>query len=186
MNLPSLLLFVPLGVGVAWLFYLIFKANLATQSLGKIVSYFVGVLIIVLAVGWLIDNFLPSWVNDRLQNTTTSTEWREVIDTSTGIIESSFDPNSGNPAVVVVQPTTPANIIDQQPPVNNGGQQSGGSADQPSADGSSPTRHTIVQGDTLTSIASQYGTSVEAIVAVNGLTSHVIYAGDVLVIPAGK
>lgn len=185
MNLPSLLLFVPLGVGVAWLFYLIFKANLATQSLGKIVSYFVGVLIIVLAVGWLIDNFLPSWVNDRLQNTTTSTEWRQVIDTSTGIIENSFAPNSSNQPVVIVQPTTPANIIDQQPPVNNGGQQ-GGSADQPSADGSSPIRHTIIQGDTLISIASQYGTSVEAIMAANGLTSYTIYAGDVLVIPVGK
>jgi LysM repeat protein len=184
MNPTSLLLFVPLAIGVAWLFHLIFRARLASEPLGKIVSYFVGVFIIVLTVGWLIDNFLPSWFNDRLQNTTRSTEWRQVIDTSTSIVEETFNPNSGTAPLPVLQPT-PASIIDQQPPVNNGGQQPGSTSPNVSADGS-PLTHVIKQGETLTSIAAQYNTSVEAIVQVNNLQSHIIYAGDTLVIPQGK
>ena len=44
MSLTNLLIFVPLGFGIAWLVHLLFKANLATQPIGKIISYFVGVL----------------------------------------------------------------------------------------------------------------------------------------------
>ena len=44
--------------------------------------------------------------------------------------------------------------------------------------------HTIVSGDTLSSIAAQYGISTEALMAANGLDwSSVIYSGHTLVLP---
>jgi LysM repeat protein len=48
------------------------------------------------------------------------------------------------------------------------------------------SRYTVQPGDTLTSIAARYGTSVDAIVAANNLPNRsTIYAGQSLVIPTG-
>ncbi len=60
-------------------------------------------------------------------------------------------------------------------------------ASQISGDYAAPTYDTtyIVQpGDTLFSIGLRYGTTVEAILYANGLTSDVIYVGQELIIPA--
>lgn len=46
--------------------------------------------------------------------------------------------------------------------------------------------YTVVQGDTLYAIARRYGTTVDAILAVNHLSSTVIYVGQRLVIPGGR
>ena len=43
--------------------------------------------------------------------------------------------------------------------------------------------HTVVEGDTLTGIAEQYGTTVEAISEANDLTDSVIWIGQELTIP---
>lgn len=46
-------------------------------------------------------------------------------------------------------------------------------------------QHTIVVGDTVTAIATRYGTSVDAILTANGLTpTSIIYPGQSLIIPA--
>jgi LysM repeat protein len=48
-------------------------------------------------------------------------------------------------------------------------------------------QHTVQPGETLSSIAQRYGTTVEALMQANGLTSSSqIYAGQVLVIPASS
>jgi LysM repeat protein len=48
------------------------------------------------------------------------------------------------------------------------------------------TRYTVQPGDTLTSIAARYGTTVDAIVAANNLPNRsTIYAGQSLIIPTG-
>ena len=45
-------------------------------------------------------------------------------------------------------------------------------------------RYTVKRGDTLSSIAKLYGTTVEALVASNGIKNpDVIYVGQILVIP---
>jgi LysM repeat protein len=46
-----------------------------------------------------------------------------------------------------------------------------------------PVTYVVKAGDTLTQIASQFGTSVQAIKDANGLGSDVINVGQVLVIP---
>lgn len=45
--------------------------------------------------------------------------------------------------------------------------------------------YTVQSGDTLFSIATRYGTTVQAIVYANGLPSDFIYAGQTLTIPSG-
>jgi N-acetylmuramoyl-L-alanine amidase len=53
------------------------------------------------------------------------------------------------------------------------------------SEGSTPTKHTVVKGDTLFAIGRRYGTSVEALVAANGLTSRndILAIGRTLTIP---
>ncbi len=46
-----------------------------------------------------------------------------------------------------------------------------------------PTSYTVKQGDTLSSIAAAYGTTVRKLKKANGLTSNLIRVGQVLVIP---
>jgi LysM repeat protein len=48
-----------------------------------------------------------------------------------------------------------------------------------------PVSHIVQTGDTLYSIARRYGTTVEAIMAANGLVTYSIRIGEVLWIPAG-
>jgi len=49
--------------------------------------------------------------------------------------------------------------------------------------GAPAASHTVLRGDTLFSISRRYGQTVEAIKRANGLTSDLIYPGDVLNIP---
>ena len=54
------------------------------------------------------------------------------------------------------------------------------------SDGGSGTdarTHTVVEGDTLSALADQYGVTVEAISEANDLTDSVIWIGQVLTIP---
>ncbi|MCB0037609.1 MAG: LysM peptidoglycan-binding domain-containing protein [Anaerolineales bacterium] len=186
MNIASLLIFAPLGFGIAWLFYLIFRANLATQPLGKIVSYFVGVLIILLVIGVFID-FFPSWALERLENAQQSIQWQQFIDTSSNILEDTFDTNSGSSFVAptpVVQPTQ-VPVIQATPVV--GGTPAADPNNTTNQDNSmGPVQYTIVTGDTLSSIATKFNTTVDAIMMANGLTSYIIYPGDQLLIPAAS
>lgn len=181
MNVQNLLYFIPLAIGISWLFYLIFRANLATQPLGRIISYFLGVVIIALTVGWLIDNVLPLWFNDRIQNTRTSVEWQQFVGTSTNLIDNSF---SGVPGTqpIVAQPTQPPLIQ-----VPQGSAAPPNLADpQPSSQSNliAPSTHLVVSGDTLLAIARDYGVSLDAVRQANNLYTDLIYVGQELIIPA--
>jgi len=60
-------------------------------------------------------------------------------------------------------------------------------ASAPSAAPSAATSYTIVAGDTLSALATRFGTTTAAIMAANGMgSSTIIYAGRTLVIPAGS
>lgn len=185
MNVENLLYFVPLAIGISWLFYLIFRANLATQPLGRIISYFLGVIIIALTVGWLIDNILPLWFNERIQNTRTSVEWRQFVGTSSGLIDESFNGDPAGAQPIIAQPTqSPLIQVPQATPIP------GMSADpapqgQPSQSNLlAPTTHVIVPGDTLLGLAKQYGVTLEALRQANNLYTDLIYVGQELIIPA--
>ncbi|MFC7403738.1 LysM peptidoglycan-binding domain-containing protein [Georgenia alba] len=56
-----------------------------------------------------------------------------------------------------------------------------------SGDSGSTTTHTVASGDTVSALASEYGTTVDAIVERNGLdSSALIFVGQQLAIPAGS
>ena len=188
-----LLAFAPVVAGLAWLAYLIFRKDLASQTIGRILSYFVGVIIIFFAVGWLIDTFLIAWVNERLQTTQQSTELQELNTTIEDIIEESFD-DDGNSAVDTppIQQDTQNPQPQPQPTIyyvpvpddgNNGNDNSGGFQQAPPITGG-PAIYVVQSGDTLSKIASQFGVSVNDLMLVNGLTSTLIYEGQSLNIPA--
>lgn len=183
MNFAQLLILIPLGIGVAWLFYLIFKQDLASKSLANILSYFLGVLIIVVVVGWLIDTMLPNWLNTRVQNARQSVELREFVDTTSNLIEDSVSPdNSGAVLLPAPTPINPVLFPEQgQPTPSTGLNGQTGSADvQPNAVGT----HTVVEGDTLTTIAAQYGITVDALRQANNRYNDWIFVGEQLVIPS--
>lgn len=179
MNLIELLQFIPLGIGAFLAYHLIMKVNLPDKNLTKILTYFLGVVIVFVAIGWLVRSFIVSWANDLLQIGTTSGELQQLIDTSENIVNNALGtggddsgggatPVSGdNTLIIVVTPTPSAGqqLVPSQPGVIAG-------------------QHTVVTGDSLYSIAQIYGTTVDAIMLANGLNSYLIYPGQVLQIPA--
>lgn len=179
MDLLQLLRFVPLILGTALIVFLLFRQGpIKDFKLGKLLIYFVGILVTLFFVGWLVDTFVFSWANERLQATTDGS-FDTFVDYTETIIDASLDTSSTSsststgaapaptqpPVVIVVTPVPPG-----VPPPSGGGTPG-------------TVQYTVVAGDTLYSIAARFGTTVNDIMAVNGLTSHIIYPGQVLVIP---
>jgi LysM repeat protein len=178
MDLLQLGRFVPIIIGGALIIFLLFRQGpIKDFQLGKLLLYFVGILLSLFFVGWLVDTFVFAWPNDRLQATTTG-EFDTLVNSTEAIINTSMNsvrPAAGSgsssittqpPIVIVVTP-----VPEGQPLLPN----SGGNA-------SGATQYTVVAGDTLYSIAPRFGTTVSDIMAVNGLTDHLIYPGQVLLI----
>ncbi|MBK8901225.1 MAG: LysM peptidoglycan-binding domain-containing protein [Anaerolineaceae bacterium] len=179
MDFLELLKFAPLILGFAFIAFLLFRKDpFSSFNLGKLITYFIGVLITFFVVGWLVDSFVFAWANDRLENADTSVEFQEFKDRSERIIDNSFsDDGSRQTTVVQPQPTAPTTnviVITATP----------GSTDPLVRPGTGPTQYTVVAGDTLFGIAQRYMTTVNDIMVVNGLTSHTIVPGQVLNIPA--
>jgi len=177
LNLGNLLLFIPLIAGLILAYNLIFKVQLPGQGIWKIITYFLGIVMVLIGVYFIVAQLFASFTNELL-NAGASPEWQQVIYKSEAIIQSAFNPDStsgsssggGAPA-----PTAPPPSIIVITPTPIGGSSSGGS--------STGVYYTVVQGDTLSSIAARFGTTVSAIMQANGLTSDLIYVGQVLLIP---
>ena len=180
MNLTELLKFLPLIIGAFLAYHLIFKQGLPAKSLGAIFTYFIGILIVFIAVGWLITNFLAGWATDLLQAGTTSQEWQQFMNASENVVENAFSseplPNTSAATVVPVAPVNqgvpPTITPHPNPDVPAGSPLIG------------PTTYTVVAGDTLFDISRRYNTTVDAIMRANNLTTYVIHPGQVLHIPA--
>jgi hypothetical protein len=173
LNLGNLLLFIPLIAGLILAYHLIFKVQLPGQGIWKIVTYFIGIIIVLLGVYYIVAQIFASFTNELL-DAGGSPEWQEVMYKSSAIIDSAFstDTSSGSGGgAPPATPTTPTIIVLTPTPSSSGGGSSTG------------VYYTVVQGDTLSSIASRFGTTVSAIMQANGLTSDIIYVGQVLLIP---
>lgn len=178
MDFLELLKFAPLILGFAFIAFLLFRKDaFSSFNLGKLITYFIGVLITFFVVGWFVDSFVFSWANDRLENADTSVEFQEFKDRSEQIIDNSINETNTSTSIEV-QPTAPVQtIVVTATPLPN----SGDPVLRPEA---GPTQYTVVAGDTLFGIAQQFNTTVNDIMVVNGLTSHTIIPGQVLNIPA--
>lgn len=173
LDLGQLLQFIPLIVGLILAYHLIFKVKLPSEGIWAIVTYFIGILLVFLAVSFIITQVFATWANDLLE-AGSSTEWQQVMSTSSDILDSAFNTGSGsgNPNPPAATATPPTLIVVTPTPPSSGG---GG--------GGTTIYYTVVQGDTLSSIAGRFGTTVDAIKAANGLVSDLIYVGQVLIIP---
>ena len=177
MDFLELLKFAPLILGFAFIAFLLFRKDpFSSFNLGKLITYFIGVLITFFVVGWLVDSFVFAWANDRLENADTSVEFQEFKDRSERIIDNSFSDQT-NTTVVQPQPTT---VITTQIVVTA----TPGSTDPVLRPETGPTQYTVMAGDTLFGIARRFNSTVNDIMVVNGLTSHTIFPGQVLNIPA--
>lgn len=174
LNLGNLLLFIPLIAGLILAYHLIFKVQLPGQGLWKIITYFLGIVIVLIGVYFIIAQLFASFTNELL-DAGASPEWQQVMNKSSAIIDSAFgtDPIDGSAGGGSPQPapTTPAIIVLTPTPVGGGSGSNTG------------VNYTVVQGDTLSSIANRFGTTVPAIMQANGLTTDLIYVGQVLLIP---
>jgi hypothetical protein len=177
LNLGMLLYFIPLLAGLFLAYHLIFKVKLPGEGLWKIFSYFLGIVIILIGVYFIVAQIFASFTNELL-DAGGSPEWQEVMNKSSAIIDSAFSTDTGGESgggAPQITPTTPAIIVLTPTPI--GGGSGGGSG------GGTSVYYTVVQGDTLSSIAARFGTTVHAIMQANGLTSDIIYVGQVLLIP---
>jgi LysM repeat protein len=179
MNLIALVPFVLVGLGIFWALWLIFKRNLLDQNLGKLIMYFIGVVITFAVIGWITDTYLPQWTARRLSKARTSTDVQTIESISRDIWEEAMGEAPQN-TVIVTTPippvvTTPAatSVPTNETPAVSGQSLSGRTQ-----------TYTVVSGDTLYSIAKRFGVSIAAIQQYNGLgTSNNIKTGQTLIIP---
>lgn len=178
MDLANLLVLVPPALAVGWLVHLLFRKELATQSLGKIISYFIGVAIIFWAIALLVDRVFVPWFNSRLITARNSAQLEESINIIEDVFDDSFTSGGG---VLVVPTSAPTPIIVSTPVPTTPG---GAAAPTGSNSGEWPKQHVVQPGEALITIGAQYGVSWEAIQEANGLKDWTIYPGQTLLIPA--
>ena len=175
MDFLELLKFAPLIMGFAFIAFLLFRKDaFSSFNLGKLITYFIGVLITFFVVGWFVDSFVFSWANERLENADNSVQFQEFKERSERILDDSLS-NEPSTTVVAPQPTNAAverAVVPTPTPSD------------PNARVIGPTQYTVVAGDTLFGIARHFNTTVNEIMVVNGLTTHTIIVGQVLNIPA--
>ena len=87
MNILALVPFILLGIGLFWALWLIFKRDFLSQNLGKVVTYFIGVVITFWVILWLVGQFLPWWTSELLENTRGSEEVQSIQNSFTESVQ---------------------------------------------------------------------------------------------------
>lgn len=179
MNILALVPFILLGIGLFWALWLIFKRDFLSQNLGKVVTYFIGVVITFWVILWLVGQFLPWWTSELLENTRGSEEVQSIQNIGQQIWEDATGPgaDTAEPTVYVPPQTTPE--TNQPAPTTEG--DSGGISSQGVTAGE--RTHTVQAGDTLFGLSKRYGVTLDALKQRNGLTSDMISIGQTLIIP---
>lgn len=178
MNAGAIVVLVLIAMAIVWAFWLIFKRDLMANNLGKLLTYFAGVILTLLIVLWITSRFLPWWavrlVKDTQQSPTAqelqvvSADLFKQIVTSPGLVVT-----TPTPVVIVTTPgatvspvTTPASGSMQTVPLSSG-----------------ERTHTVQSGETLYSLSRKYGVTVDQLRQRNNLTGDLIRVGQQLIIP---
>ncbi len=182
MNAGALITLFFIAVAVIWGFWLIFKRDLLSQNIGKLVSYFAGVILTLLIVLWITSMFLPWWTVRLVENTRESENvqvlqqvgrdlWEEAMSSPSTVSEVTPEPTEPgeSPGTGIIPTPTPT------PQTGESGAISGQSA--------TGGTHVVQSGETLYSISRRYGVSVDVIKERNNLGNDNIQIGQELVIP---
>lgn len=179
MNTGAIVVLLLVSLAIVWAFWLIFKRDLIGINLGKLISYFIGVIITLLVVLWITSRFLPWWAVRLVRDTQQSPNAQELQTVSTDLINQivagpgavgavptpTRQPTTGTPAPTTSPVTTPETGSSQILP------------------GRSERTHIVQSGDTLYNISRRYGITVEQLKRRNSLTSDLIRVGQQLIIP---
>ena len=181
MNTGALIVLFLIVFAIAWAFWLIFKLDLKDFKLGKLLAYFVGVILTLLVVLWVTSWFLPWWVVRLVQDTRKSATVQELQIAGAQLLKDI----ASTPSIVV---TTAPVISPYQPivvtptptisPLNT----PGASSIQSLPLGGERT-HTVQSGDTLYNISRRYGVTVDQLKQRNNLTGDMIRVGQQLIVP---
>ncbi len=174
MDILALVPFILLGIALGWALWLVFKRNLANEGLFKMLSYFLGVIVIFFIAGWLVVTYLPQWATNLLSDAQADAN----VDQFGQITKQIWQEAMGDSKPVTVNPTQPGGTTPTPgvSPVTPGATSSGAALGQ--------INHQVVSGDTLYSLSRKYGVSVAAIQAANNLgISTNIRIGQTLIIP---
>ncbi len=183
MNIMALLPAFLVLLGIVWAVWLIFKRDLLSQNIVKLLMYFLGVIITFVIIGWLVDTFLPQWTLQRLRTARDSNNV-EAIETIGREMWQEAVGGTGTPQpIVITTPGAPAPTLSPAPTPVAGEEVPARSQSATLAPGEQA--YTVVKGDTLYRISNRFGVSIAAIQQRNGLgTSTNIQAGQPLIIPA--
>lgn len=177
MNTGGLVVLFLIIVAIAWAFWLIFKSKLVGENLGKLLSYFAGVILALLIVLWITSRFLPWWAIRLVRDTQQSPNAKELQAVSAELINQIV----AGPGVVVTSAPVPNQPVTPAPTVSPVGTP-GTSSIQNAQIGGQRT-HVVQQGDTLYNISRRYGVTVDQLKQRNGLVGDMIRVGQQLTIP---
>ena len=184
MNLSELLKFLPLVVGLSLAFYIIKQYSVDKFSIWQLLLYFLGIIVTFVFVGWFVDYYLIDWMNDRLATADSSAAFVELEVRTKSIVEDAFnDPSASSSSVYntpaqAPPPNTTVIIVPTHTPQASGG---GGPT---TAVVVGTTEYIIVAGDTLFGIAKRHSVTVNDLMVANGLSTHTIQPGQIIIIPA--
>lgn len=170
-------------LGIVWAIWLIFKRDLLSQNIIKLLTYFLGVVITFIIIGWLVDTFLPQWTLQRLLTARSSGNVEAIETIGREMWQEAIGNPGATPPIVITTPVVPQPTTSPAPVPSSGDEAPARS--QSAIPGAGEQTYTVVRGDTLYRISNRFGVSIAAIQQRNGLgTSTNIQAGQVLIIPA--
>ncbi|MGB9888377.1 MAG: LysM peptidoglycan-binding domain-containing protein [Anaerolineae bacterium] len=193
MNLAPLLTLLPLILGLVWAIWLFFKKDLLAKGPVQVITYFIGVILALWIIGWIVDTLLPQWVAQRLLNARQSQDIRVIQQVSREIMNEAAG-GAPAPTIVVYTPVPPTPIPPTSPvsptPVSPPPTPPQGAVvptvpvfQAQAAPGEQV--YIVRSGDTLYSIARRFGVTVQAIQQRNNLANpNDIKAGQQLIIPS--
>lgn len=194
MNLAPLLTLLPLILGLVWAIWLFFKKDLLAKGPVQVITYFIGVILTLWIIGWIVDILLPQWVAQRLLNARQSQDIRVIQQVSREIINEAAGSEPA-PTIVVYTPLPPTPVppaptpiaptpVSPQPTPPQGAVAPTVPVFQAQAAPGEQV-YTVRSGDTLYSIARRFGVTVQTIQQRNNLANpNDIKVGQQLIIPS--
>ncbi len=194
MNLAPLLTLLPLILGLVWAIWLFFKKDLLAKGPVQVITYFIGVILTLWIIGWIVDILLPQWVAQRLLNARQSQDIRVIQQVSREIINEAagsepaptivvYTPLPPTPVPPAPTPIAPTPVSPQPTPPQGAGAPTVPVFQAQAAPGEQV--YTVRSGDTLYSIARRFGVTVQTIQQRNNLANpNDIKVGQQLIIPS--
>ncbi|MEJ5310096.1 MAG: LysM peptidoglycan-binding domain-containing protein [Anaerolineae bacterium] len=181
MNAGALVVLFFVAFAIAWAFWLIFKLNLSNINLGKLLSYFAGVILTLLVILWIASQFLPWWAVRLVQGTRQSATVQELQIAGAELLkEISTTPGTIITIAPVIPPQQPV-VVTPTPTISPLTTPETSSLN--SAQMGGERTHIVQSGDTLYNISRRYGVTVDQLRQRNNITGDMIRVGQQLIIP---